>query len=206
MKNVLSNREVAEAGYTANIALIQQAFASDDPTIRATSLGSFHRLGKLDSTRILLSLRDSDPIVRRRAAELAPRLALTGATTEPIAQALGHCLDEENEVAEMAAFALGELGSVLEPSIIVRLENQALNHPDALCREQAVASLGALHSSPEVILRALDDKATVRRRAVIALAPFEGPEIEAALQRALADRDWQVRQAAEDLLGPPSAP
>jgi hypothetical protein len=34
---------------------------------------------------------------------------------------------------------------------------------------------------------------------VLALAPFEGPEVEAALATALEDRDWQVRQAAEDL-------
>jgi hypothetical protein len=31
------------------------------------------------------------------------------------------------------------------------------------------------------------------------LAPFDGPEVEAALERALTDRDWQVRQAAEDV-------
>ena len=43
-------------------------------------------------------------------------------------------------------------------------------------------------------------KATVRRRAVIALAPFDGPEVDAALHAALEDRDWQVRQAAEDQL------
>jgi hypothetical protein len=35
---------------------------------------------------------------------------------------------------------------------------------------------------------------------VLALAAFDGPEVEAALQAALADKDWQVRQAAEDLL------
>ena len=40
----------------------------------------------------------------------------------------------------------------------------------------------------------------MRRRAVIALAPFEGPEVQAALEQARSDRDWQVRQAAEDLL------
>jgi hypothetical protein len=34
---------------------------------------------------------------------------------------------------------------------------------------------------------------------VLALAPFDGPDVEAALDRALTDRDWQVRQAAEDL-------
>ena len=44
------------------------------------------------------------------------------------------------------------------------------------------------------------DKPAVRRRAVLALAPFEGEDVEAALRRALEDRDWQVRQAAEDLL------
>jgi hypothetical protein len=31
------------------------------------------------------------------------------------------------------------------------------------------------------------------------LAPFEGPDVDAAIERALADRDWQVRQAAEDV-------
>jgi hypothetical protein len=39
----------------------------------------------------------------------------------------------------------------------------------------------------------------VRRRAVLALAPFEGPDVDAALARARDDRDWQVRQAAEDV-------
>ena len=49
------------------------------------------------------------------------------------------------------------------------------------------------------MLAATRDRAAVRRRAVIALAAFEGPEVDAALDRALTDRDWQVRQAAEDL-------
>jgi hypothetical protein len=49
------------------------------------------------------------------------------------------------------------------------------------------------------VLTACRDKATVRRRAVLALAPFDGPEVDAALSAALDDRDWQVRQAAEDL-------
>jgi HEAT repeat protein len=52
------------------------------------------------------------------------------------------------------------------------------------------------------ILAATTDKPAVRRRAVLALAPFEGPEVDNALARARDDRDWQVRQAAEDLGGP----
>nr|MCS5664679.1 HEAT repeat domain-containing protein [Acidimicrobiales bacterium] len=51
------------------------------------------------------------------------------------------------------------------------------------------------------VLAGLSDRPTVRRRAVLALASFEGDDVEAALRSALNDRDWQVRQAAEDLLG-----
>ena len=50
------------------------------------------------------------------------------------------------------------------------------------------------------ILHGCTDKPAVRRRAVLALAPFEGPEVDAALEAALSDRDWQVRQAAEDVV------
>ena len=46
---------------------------------------------------------------------------------------------------------------------------------------------------------ALIDSISALYRAVIALAPFDGPEVDAALERARQDRDWQVRQAAEDL-------
>jgi hypothetical protein len=52
------------------------------------------------------------------------------------------------------------------------------------------------------ILAACTDKPAVRRRAILALAPFEGPEVDAALQAAMEDRDWQVRQNAEILLHP----
>ncbi|MCB0991938.1 MAG: HEAT repeat domain-containing protein, partial [Acidimicrobiales bacterium] len=50
-------------------------------------------------------------------------------------------------------------------------------------------------------LAATNDKPAVRRRAALALAPFDGEAVEQALHRLLEDRDWQVRQAAEDLLG-----
>jgi HEAT repeat protein len=51
-----------------------------------------------------------------------------------------------------------------------------------------------------VVLAACRDKPAIRRRAVLALAAFEGDEVEAQLRTALTDADWQVRQAAEDLL------
>ncbi len=53
------------------------------------------------------------------------------------------------------------------------------------------------------VLAAGADRPAIRRRAVVALAAFTGPEVEAALEAASTDRDWQVRQAAEDLRGIP---
>ena len=50
-----------------------------------------------------------------------------------------------------------------------------------------------------IIIAALEDKAPVRRRAIVALANFEGPEVEAALERAGEDKDWQVRAAVTQL-------
>ncbi len=39
-------------------------------------------------------------------------------------------------------------------------------------------------------------------RAVVIEGTDPSDDVEAALERALEDRDWQVRQAAEDMLGP----
>lgn len=213
MENDLTLRSVSEAGHAADIPLVQRAWSDPDPEIRRTALGSFNRAGELKYPLLSAAFRDIHFTVRRRAAELAARVDLDPTEREQIITRLAHSLDDVDEVAEMAAFALGEIGSAaftndgehdevpdLPTSTIKKLEEQALKHQDALCREQAVASLGALHSSRDVILEALGDKATVRRRAVIALAPFEGPDVDAALTKALEDRDWQVRQAAEDLL------
>jgi len=41
----------------------------------------------------------------------------------------------------------------------------------------------------------------VRRRATVALAGFDDPRVEPALRQSAGDRDWQVRRAAEELLG-----
>ena len=50
------------------------------------------------------------------------------------------------------------------------------------------------------MLAARNDKPAIRRRAAIALAAFEDPKVDEALKKSLDDRDWQVRQIAEDLL------
>jgi HEAT repeat protein len=99
---------------------------------------------------------------------------------------------------------LGELGERAVPAgAVVRLAAVGRAHSDPLVREAAVAALGALgdRGGLETVLAACRDKPAIRRRAVLALAAFEGPEVDDALRAALEDRDWQTRQAAEDLLG-----
>ena len=109
--------------------------------------------------------------------------------------------DRDAAVVEVAAWACGEITDA-DPATVTDLCALATGHRDALVREAAVAALGAIGDEVGLptILAATTDKPAIRRRAVLALAPFEGPEVEEALSRALTDRDWQVRQAAEDLL------
>ncbi len=190
--------EIVQAGFRADTELIEWAATSPEAALRRASIGALLRVGVLDAQRLERFAEDPDPGVRRRAAEVAPRLP-DARDTELL---LARLLDDEPEIVEMAAFSLGEVGSAdgasLLPGTIRLIESVAATHEDALCREAAVASLGALHTGLPTILAACNDKATVRRRAVIALAPFDGPEVENALRVALDDRDWQVRQAAED--------
>ena len=182
-------RAAAVAGHRGDAEAARAFLSHSDPEVRALALGALDRMGKLDGADLEASLRDPHPSVRRRACELA-----AGRPDPDLTARLG----DEGPVAEMAAWALGERG---DPSAVAPLSVMATGHTDPLCREAAVAALGAI-GHPDglpAILAATADRPAVRRRAVIALAPFEGPEVDAALERARADRDWQVRQAAEDL-------
>ncbi len=195
---MIDPERVVIAGHRGETEIVDAAIDDADPEVRVAALGALDRLARLDLDGLRRALADSDGSVRRRALELTARRT-DGAGLAPEVVRL---LQGDDRQAELAAFVLGEIGDI-DDSTVAALEHQARNHDDALCRESAIAALGALHQGRETILAALEDKATVRRRAVIALAPFEGADIDAALERALGDRDWQVRQAAEDLLEPP---
>ncbi len=185
-------RRAAEAGHAGDEPTARALLEDQDPAVRATALAALARMGRSRPEDFVAALADPDPTVRRRAATEAP------ATAVDLVPLLG---DPEPLVAESAAWALGERGAGAGVSAVAALCQMANQHPDPLCREAAVAALGAIGDPAglKAILAATTDKPAVRRRAVLALAPFEGPEVEAALERALADRDWQVRQAAEDL-------
>jgi HEAT repeat protein len=133
--------------------------------------------------------------VRRRAA-------LAAAPRRDAADALAALLaDGDDSVVETACFAWGERPSV-PGGVVSQLARIATDHDDHLCREAAVAALGAIGDAAGLpaVLAGCRDRHNVRRRAVLALAAFDGREVTAELRRLTSDRDLQVRQAAEELL------
>ena len=188
----------ASAGHRGDPVTARTFLGDPDPGVRATALGALLRAGDLTEQELQAGLKDPHPTVRSRAAELIAELHGGGAATA--ASLLPLLDDPDPAVVEVAAWASGEREPA-EPGAVDRLATLATEADDALIRESAVAALGSIGhvAGLAAILAATKDKATVRRRAVIALAPFDGPDVEAAFQRALTDRDWQVRQAAEDL-------
>lgn len=186
-----SAAEVAAAAHLGNAGAAWSALGHSAALVRRSALGALAELGELTAERLAEACSDPDPGVRRRAAELAAELA-----TVPLRPLLE---DSDPLVVEMAAWACGERG---DPALVEPLSRTCRHHPDPMCREAAAAALGAIGhpSGLDAILAATADVATVRRRAVLALAPFQGERVEAALEAALADRDWQVRQVAEYLL------
>ncbi len=206
---------VVIAGHTGDIDVARSHLSHPHGPVRASALNALERLQVLDDATLAAFVDDPDPEVRRRVAQIAAR--------HPDVDLLALLHDAETLVVEMAAWSCGEQVSDDHindddvnddhddaPSIDVRgdvlacLIDLATSHEDPLVREAAVASLGAIGDERGLpaILAGCADKPAIRRRAVLALAPFAGTHVDAALRRALEDRDWQVRQAAEDILGP----
>jgi HEAT repeat protein len=193
--DVARRRDAAVAGHRGDVAAARRFLADPVAAVRATALGALARAGGLTADDLASGLADAEAEVRARAAELAAPWP----GDEPPALA-GALADADPAVVESAAWASGERQPP-EPGIVSVLVAVATGHDDPLCREAAVAALGAIGDDAGLaaILAATTDRPAVRRRAVLALAPFAGPEVDAALTRALQDRDWQVRQAAEDV-------
>lgn len=174
--------------------------SAPDPRVRAAALGALVRGRNRDRARRAwrAAAESAEPAVRRRAAELTALVAAVPDT--PLRQLMR---DPDHLVADAACFAAGEVSWAdrQRPRVVAGLL-VAARHEDPLVRESAVAALGAIGDPRGLpaIVAGCKDRPTVRRRAVLALAPFDGPEVDAMLQAALADSDWQTRQAAEDLM------
>lgn len=186
---------VIEAGFTGNAGLAREHLSHEDAQIRSSALLALNRMRDLGASDIELAITDVHPVVRRTAVELC-------AVVQSVA-IVSLLQDEDVFVAEMAAWSLGERHEISDEEIHA-LINATTNHDEAVVREACAAALGSLGDERGLpaILSACTDKPAVRRRAVLALAPFEGEQVDEALQRALEDNDWQVRQNAEVLLHP----
>ena len=186
-------RDIAVAGHTGDAAAAASALTDPDPVARELGLGAMARLGALTDDHLRAALADTAASVRRRAAMIAG--------TRPGITLLAVLHDSAPTVVEAAAWASGEQEQV-DDDVLATLIELGAGSADALVREACAAALGAIGDPRGLptILQACTDKPAVRRRAVLALAPFDGDEVDAALQAALTDRDWQVRQAAEDVL------
>lgn len=206
----LAAADLAQLGFRSDLSsreaeqIVAAVTEGHDPRVRAVAVSTVARhAGSLPPSTVETAWRaaagDADPDVRRRAAEVAPPVAATGIDVG--ADLVRMVRSDEGLVAEAAAFALGELAP--SPAAVDTLVEQARDHDDPLVREACVAALGSLGDPAGLpaVVAGMSDRPPVRRRAVLALAAFEGEDVEAALHAALHDRDWQVRQAAEDLLG-----
>ncbi len=189
------------AGHRGDTETARRGLADPDPAVRAAALGALERVRAVRASDVVAALGDPDPKVRRRAGSAAVAATGRGARSTLPSALLGALADGDPLVVEGACWALGERRV---PLAVDALAQVARAHDDARCREAAIAALGAI-GRPEAlaaVLAGLDDRPAVRRRAVVALAAFDGGEVDAALERARQDRDWQVRQSAEALLDP----
>lgn len=188
------HRQAVIAGHQGDYQRVDELLDDPAPHVRQAALSALHRQNRCTPDRLRQSFRDPDPLVRSRAAELAAHV--DGVTPAALLD------DAVDSVVEIAAFACGEMTWAHGTAPIDALSQIATGHNDALCRESAAAALGAIGDPAglDAVLVACGDRVTVRRRATLALAAFDDPRADQALQQALQDKDWQVRQAAEDLL------
>lgn len=198
-------RAAAIAGHRGDRAQACAYLDDSEPAVRASALRALERADGLDVQRLVTAFEDPAPGVRVTALELA-----ASRHDVPVDAAAARLDDPDRRVVEAAAWTCGEKVSATgadpaDPApVVAALARIARSHADPLCRESAIAALGAI-AHPDglpAVLAGLDDRPEVRRRSVIALAPFDGPEVEAALARAGNDRDKQVRAAAAELRGP----
>lgn len=212
--------DVVRAGHDGDLATVDAGRGDGAPEVRAAAAGAAVRQASTGAREagdavgaVLDALDDEDVQVRRRAAVEAARLATAVDLDGPQVAALRDALlarlesGEDDRVAEVAAFALGELPYPSDDdgpaaAAVDALVEVATTHAEHLCREAAVAALGSIGDPRGLpaVLAGCRDRANVRRRAVLALAAFDDPIATTELERLLGDRDLQVRQAAEELL------
>ncbi len=137
--------EAVVAGHRGDAATAARLLDDDDAAVRATALGALARCDALQVDQVRRALRDEAAVVRCRAAELAP----------PEVELVGLLSDADASVVEVAAAALGERDRDATP--VAELCRVARHHDEPLCRESAVAALGAIAAGLDADARAEAD-------------------------------------------------
>jgi HEAT repeat protein len=192
-------RQVIVAGHTGRVDRARRGLADRHPQVQAAAVGALARAGALTVADIGDALAGRSVLLRRSAAHHALDVRGPGSRSVLPALLIEALGDPDPLVAVAASWFLAERRVT---AAVAPLAATASGHADVRCREAAVAALGAIGDPRGLpaVLEALGDKATIRRRATVALAGFDDPRVDVALRRAATDRDWQVRQAAEELL------
>jgi HEAT repeat protein len=195
----LRRRQMITAGRAGRVDEARLGLGDPDPEVQAAALGALARSGALTLSDIARALRGGPIALRRRATDAALSVRGRGSRSTLYALLEDSLADPDPLVVVGAAWFLAERRV---NGAVTALVSTARAHDDVRCREAAVAALGAI-GNPDglpAVIDALEDKPTVRRRATVALAGFDDSRAEPALRWAAQDRDWQVRQAAEELM------
>src|SRR5262249_6297027 len=131
-------RQAVLAGHLGDPAAARTLLADPEPAVRSTALGALQRLGALSADELAARLVDEAAPVRRPAAGVAA--AWPSDATPGLVALLS---DQDDAVVEVAAWACGEQDPAAAGAV-ARLREVATKHEDALCREAAVAALGAI--------------------------------------------------------------
>ncbi|MDG2908678.1 MAG: HEAT repeat domain-containing protein, partial [Acidimicrobiales bacterium] len=127
-------RAAITAGHSADPGTALRLLDDPEPIVRAAALGALARLAALTDEALDAALDDAAPEVRRRALELC---------VEADRSATALLDDPDPTVVEVACWVAGERSGEGERSVDP-LARIATTHDDPLCREAAVAALGAI--------------------------------------------------------------
>ncbi len=155
--------EAIVAGHRGKAAVAERLLNDPDAGVRAAALGALARCGALQAEQVRRALGDDAAEVRCRAAELAP----------PEVELVGLLSDPDASVVEVVAAALGERDRDAGP--VGELCRVAGSHDDPLCRESAVAALGAIAAGLDAAAGAPRDAAAGAPRDARA-DPESGPD------------------------------
>ena len=127
-------QRIIESSLNGNIQLVTEYLEHPYPDIRATALRVLNNEGKLEKETLADALLDSAFKVRSALAYLV--------STNLEIPAMKFLLDEDAEIVEIACWGVGERGEA-SSEVLEVLQSITESHSDSLCRESAVAALGA---------------------------------------------------------------